>query len=377
MQLLANLIDLDGDCVRSKVAEADAIPLIVQMLGSDIVMLQEQSAHAISGLIFSTRAKHSTGYRGSVLAAGAIPLLARILLQPGTEEMERSAEKTLLALCWEEPETLESEAQLYRTMLAEAGVIPPLVRLIASEKSETKGIALLVFSRLTINADCCRRAAEAGAVPVLAHHIQNGPQERRGRAELALYHISLVHNDTDIRSKVTAAVNAVPPINQGLQSPGSAPEQQGKAAAATQHSLSEDGPGLGTVILSTGASPAVSKLLESSGSEMVAREAGTRAFSEGAASAGSAGTQGDTSATSAIPETTKPVTGPPSQQQPPLPAANRKKLCWSCGAKGARLKKCSGCAVASYCEAACQKADWKAHKGKCAGLKAAATELMP
>ena len=110
---------------------------------------------------------------------------------------------------------------------------------------------------------------------------------------------------------------------------------------------------------------------------MVAREAGTRAFSEGAASAGSAGTQGDTSATSAIPETTKPVTGPPSQQQQPLPAANRKKLCWSCGAKGARLKKCSGCAVASYCEAACQKADWKAHKGKCAGLKAAATELMP
>ena len=37
------------------------------------------------------------------------------------------------------------------------------------------------------------------------------------------------------------------------------------------------------------------------------------------------------------------------------------------------LQKCSVCAVAAYCGAGCQKADWKAHKGQCAGLKAGAS----
>ena len=54
-----------------------------------------------------------------------------------------------------------------------------------------------------------------------------------------------------------------------------------------------------------------------------------------------------------------------SQQLPPRP----RKSCWSCGATGVPLKKCSVCAVAAYCGAGCQKADWKAHKGQCAGLK--------
>ena len=39
------------------------------------------------------------------------------------------------------------------------------------------------------------------------------------------------------------------------------------------------------------------------------------------------------------------------------------------------LKKCSVCAVAAYCGAACQKADWKLHKGQCTGLKASAAAV--
>ena len=58
-----------------------------------------------------------------------------------------------------------------------------------------------------------------------------------------------------------------------------------------------------------------------------------------------------------------------SQQLPPRP----RKSCWSCGTTGVPLKKCAVCAVAVYCGAGCQKADWKAHKGQCAGLKAGAT----
>ena len=56
------------------------------------------------------------------------------------------------------------------------------------------------------------------------------------------------------------------------------------------------------------------------------------------------------------------------QQLPPRP----RRSCWWCGVTGVPLKKCSVCAVAAYCGAGCQKADWKAHKGQCAGLKAGA-----
>ena len=57
--------------------------------------------------------------------------------------------------------------------------------------------------------------------------------------------------------------------------------------------------------------------------------------------------------------------GSSSQQSGPSPQS-----CWSCGATDVPLKKCSGCAVAAYCGTGCQKADWMAHKGRCAGLKA-------
>ena len=75
------------------------------------------------------------------------------------------------------------------------------------------------------------------------------------------------------------------------------------------------------------------------------------------------------------------LTAPPTSAavSPPSAAASQqllpprpRKSCWSCGATGVPLKKCSVCAVAAYCGAACQKADWKAHKGQCAGLKAGA-----
>jgi len=40
--------------------------------------------------------------------------------------------------------------------------------------------------------------------------------------------------------------------------------------------------------------------------------------------------------------------------------------CVHCGKKGAGFKRCSVCKHACYCGAACQKADWKRHKKKCA-----------
>ena len=75
-------------------------------------------------------------------------------------------------------------------------------------------------------------------------------------------------------------------------------------------------------------------------------------------------------ATAAVLPSTSATASPPAaaaseEQQQPRPG----KSCWSCGATGVPLKKCSVCDVAVYCGAGCQKADWKAQKGQCAGLK--------
>ncbi|KAL0070509.1 Histone-lysine N-methyltransferase smyd1 [Marasmius tenuissimus] len=46
--------------------------------------------------------------------------------------------------------------------------------------------------------------------------------------------------------------------------------------------------------------------------------------------------------------------------------------CGSCDKRDVKLMKCSACKKASYCNAACQKADWKNHKSAC-NFKAAKT----
>ena len=73
-----------------------------------------------------------------------------------------------------------------------------------------------------------------------------------------------------------------------------------------------------------------------------------------------------------------PATAGVSQQRQQEPSKKNRRLkeqpCWTCGATGVPLKKCSVCVVASYCGADCQKADWRGHKARCAALKAAASD---
>lgn len=44
--------------------------------------------------------------------------------------------------------------------------------------------------------------------------------------------------------------------------------------------------------------------------------------------------------------------------------------CSHCFSEAARLGRCSGCSVAAYCGAACQKADWRAHRAECGAAAA-------
>ena len=50
---------------------------------------------------------------------------------------------------------------------------------------------------------------------------------------------------------------------------------------------------------------------------------------------------------------------PPWLRKRPL----NKNRCWSCDVQGARYQKCSGCGMARYCGASCQRINWRAHSG--------------
>ena len=335
MYFLVIMVTLDGNS-RTRVAQADgAIPLIVQLLSSKSAALQEQSANVIENLVLSTYCH--TGNRDSFFAAGAIPALVQMLLHPRSAKAEILALKALLALSWwEDPQVpTDSQYRLSRIRFAEAGAIPPLVRLLARGHSDTKGAASLILISLTRNADCCRRAAAAGAVPLLEQMVENESEEMQAQAKWPLSNIAALSN-AGVQSEVTGCAAAL--VATGTE-----------AMTSETGSLSPEGQAASAAALITG---------------------------------GGLQIRGGTSATSHIPGTTASdaaLPHPLPQQQQPPPAANRKKLlcCWSCGAEGTWLKKCSGCAVASYCGAACQKADWMAHKGKCAELKASAAELKP
>ena len=51
----------------------------------------------------------------------------------------------------------------------------------------------------------------------------------------------------------------------------------------------------------------------------------------------------------------------------PPPAQDVCEICFFCRKQG-HLKKCTKCFTAAYCNAECQKSDWKKHKGHCVQL---------
>ncbi|KAI0703156.1 hypothetical protein C8Q76DRAFT_632141, partial [Earliella scabrosa] len=46
---------------------------------------------------------------------------------------------------------------------------------------------------------------------------------------------------------------------------------------------------------------------------------------------------------------------------------SRMRRCTSCGSANAILKRCTGCMIAKYCNAECQKRDWTRHRTECKG----------
>ena len=181
----------------------------------------------------------------------------------------------------------------------------------------------------------------AGAIPSLVHLLRSDLDSVQRRAVAVLVALA-AKGRSDIFEPVKSA--GALPLLAHLQTAASSREMQYGAEKLLQ-------------ILIVGMSPCDDLKIRSPSSATSLTAAAVPPATE----AGSP----STAATALLPDAASP------QQQPSRP----RKSCWSCGATGVPLKKCSVCVVAAYCGAVCQKADWKAHKGQCAGLKAGATGI--
>ena len=317
---------------KVKVATAGAIPLLVALLSSEI---------STGGWMAAARALRNLAANGDirveVIAAGAIPSLVALLSVQSIDRVQEAAAEALSSLA------INAEN---RARVALSAAIPPLVALLGAQSTESMQIvAAVALCHLTRDADDQTRAAAASAIPslvaLLGAHIPTGVQAIAARAigqlalngvaiesdPRALSSLSKLHSTSASEAVREAAdwslhiLNHVPLFPRGMQSDKHASgvmATEDKEEAAAKTNVAAENPALGPITSFAAASPSAAA----------------------------------------------------SQQLPP---PRPRKSCWSCGATGVPLKKCSVCAVAAYCGAGCQKADWKAHKGQCAGLKAGAS----
>ena len=338
------------------VAAAGAIPLLVQLLNSSSVYVQEEAAHAIGSLSFAG----AVNINAQIIHAGAIPLLVGLLRTPETQE------KAALAL-----RTIAEEFRTHAEILA-ASPILPLVRLLASDsegaQAEHATEALLQLSNAPTFP---KQFVAAGAIPSLVHLLRSESDSVQRRAVAVLVALA-AKGRSDIFAPVKSA--GALPLLAHLQTAASSREMQYAAekllqilrtGASSFDDLKIRSPS--APMSSTAASACPATAAGSSSTDAVASPPSAAASPQHRASAAGSPSTADTGSPS---EADSPEQ-PPRQQLPPRP----RKSCRSCGATGVPLKKCSVCAVAAYCGAVCQKADWKAHKGQCPGLKAGSTGI--
>ena len=335
--LLGNLTNVVAS--RAPLVTAGIVPHLVRSLSSDSEQLQHLAAGALGNL-----ACGDPSNKLRIVAAGAVEPLIK-LLTSDSEEVQESAVTAFgnLLAC-------DNSADVQAMLVSSGAAVVPLVHLLLhcnSEKALEQAIRILLT--LTSGSGSHTRAiAAAGGVPPLVQLLHSAS------ARLQFVAVSLLH---------LIALEGTPSNLIAMEAAGAVPiltKLQGE---------SKNGFDLRVVI---------SDLLErlSNCVERIryrARRSGS-ANTGGSIGSGSANDPGDGSG---VPPPSIPSSESALAPFSVLPVAasaavGGKKLCWACGAAVMPLKKCSVCTVAAYCSGACQKADWKAHKGQCAGLKASA-----
>ena len=352
---------------QPKIMEAGAAAPLVQLMQSDGQGVQSAVMLALVNL-----SRSSEACQARIVAAGAIAPLVRLLGADGSdEELQEQAVKVLANLT-------SSDAQA----AVNAGAIPLLVKRLTAGSAESRASAASALQTIAEDFDTLAAILAAAPLLPLVELLTSGSAAAKHDSYMVLLHLC---NAPTLPEKFIAT-GAVPPLVHVLRSE-SAWDQE--AAVSLLGLLAETGRAdIFAAIKSAGALPLLARLQSAASSEALRDDAGllledlnkrmgTSLYDNlGPPSALSSATASVHPASAASPPSTAAAASPPaaaSPQQQQLPPPRPRKSCWSCGATGVPLKKCSVCAVAAYCGAGCQKADWKAHKGRCAGLKAGAS----
>ena len=317
-----------SEAAQARIAAAGAIDPLVQVLEAAQFC---EGVHAHAAMVLWDLALTDTQ---PVVSAGAIPALVQRLTGSSNESLQIWVSHALGSIA--------DNFDTHTEILA-ASPLLPLVCLLTSDSEEVQEQAQRMLLQLSTTPTFPKQFVAAGAVPPLVHLLRSESASVQQRA-LTILGLLTANGWSDIFAPVESAGTL--PLLAHLQT---------AASSATIRYCT----GRLLQALTTGTSPFDEQ--EKCRSALPSTAASVRAATAACSP-------------SSVAAALAPASASHQQQQQQLPPRPRKS-CWSCGAVGVPLKKCSVCAVAAYCGAGCQKTDWKAHKGQCAGLKAGAASL--
>ncbi|KAG8637480.1 U-box domain-containing protein 11 isoform X2 [Manihot esculenta] len=171
---------------RILIAEAGAIPVLVNLLAAEDVSIQENAVTAILNLSIYENNK------GLIMLAGAIPSIVQIL-RAGSVEARENAAATLFSL------SLGDENKI---IIGASGAIPALVELLENGSPRGKKDAATALFNLCIYQGNKGRAVRAGIVPALLKMLTDS---RNSMADEALTILSVLASNQDAKVAIVKA----------------------------------------------------------------------------------------------------------------------------------------------------------------------------
>ncbi len=310
VQLLACAVRENPDACRA-LAAAGGLEALVQHLSRSIASGTAETLRK-SLTTLGLAASHAPDIREAVVAAGAVPLCAQLLLRRNAGQVPAIA-ASLLGL-------LGAASPSSNAMVAASGALQLIVRLVqetSDREAQRQGLTSLAML-VDCSVGCASDAAAAGAIPTAVQMLSSGNDQTQVAAAMLL----------------------------------------GSSAEACPH-LKAD-------ITAAGGTAALQRLLPISSGELHRWVADSLKFignlekePEGRSSCSASGS------TAPQPDAATAAHNMPGQ--PARPA----RMCTApgCGATTG-LKRCGGCGAVRYCSVECSCAHWRAHKAECRRLQA-------
>lgn len=357
-QALQELADT-GSSAQRAAAQAGAMPVLMQPASSGSVEQRQAAGIALSSVLAEQR-----DLIAAFLAAGGLPLMARLLARGIPEEVQVAGASLAV---WVVQNTCSWCAGA-QTALARAGAIPAMEVLAWRLRHGDPALLQTVLEavrNLAAGPRLCQAAVvAAGIVPTVVRMLSSGNGAVRAAAAGVISNVVVVNSVllpdgfitlglVESHLQAIAAAGAIPALVRCLQQPDPATET---AAARALVCLAAGNPGRLRAIEAAGAVPPLQRVLQTSTDED-ARDWARMALSA-----------------MCHPPAHTPLPAPAASHPfpataPPSPGAPRTCAAPGCGATHG-LRRCAGCAMVRYCSEACSCAHWKAHRAVCRRLQA-------